>query len=89
MELLTPPAMYLMITYTMIHVLELPTRFRWKGRARNQFLDRLAAYHEMFGATLHASRRRWAAQLAQLPIQPHRQLPGDGHFRQRRAATEL
>ena len=89
MELLTPPAIYSIIHYTMIHVFELPTLFRGGGGAPNQLLDRLVAYQGMFRATLHASRRRWAALLAQLPIQPHRQLPGDGYFRYRRAATEL
>ena len=41
MELLTPPAIYSIVNYTMIHVFELPTLFRWGGRAPNQFLDRL------------------------------------------------
>ena len=54
----------------------------------NQLPDRLYAYHGIFRAALHASRRRSAVLFAQLPIQPHRQLPRDGHFRHRRAATE-
>ena len=42
MESLTPPAIYSIIHYTMIHVFELPTLFIWGGKAPNQLLDGLA-----------------------------------------------
>ena len=42
MELLTPPAIYSIVNYTMIHVSNSPTLLGWGGRALTQFLDRLA-----------------------------------------------
>jgi hypothetical protein len=43
MELLTPPAIYSIVNYTIIHVFELPTLFGWGVGAPNQLLDRLAS----------------------------------------------
>jgi hypothetical protein len=40
-EQLTPPVIYPIVNYTMIHVFELPCFLQKGGRVLNQFLDRL------------------------------------------------
>ena len=65
MELLTPPAIYSMVNYTMIQVFKLPLAVPLGRQSAQSIARQACAYREMFRTTLRASRRRWAAQLAQ------------------------
>src|SRR6267143_4680959 len=62
--------------------------FSCQGRQGAQSTSRWSfLHHRASRATLHASRRHRLSCFAPLPVQPHRQLSCDGHFRHPTMAT--